>query len=56
MKPHVLQRALWTVAFALVFYWLISYAAISLVNAEHNPTVYHYKYKVCPTPAYTGTR
>lgn len=38
----------WTIACAVLFYWLISYAAISLVNAEHNPVVTHYQHKVCP--------
>lgn len=52
MKPHVLHSALWTVAFSLLFFWLISFAAVSLTNAEHNPTVYHYK--TCPTGTAPG--
>lgn len=40
----------WSVACAVLFYWLLSFAALNLTNAQHNPTVYHYVHKYCPTP------
>ena len=50
MKAYVLNGMLWTVACAVLFYWLFSYAALSLINAQHNPTITHYKNAVCPVP------
>lgn len=47
---------LWAVAAALVVTWVLAYASISYQNAEHNQTVYHYKFKVCPSPTFTGAR
>lgn len=49
MKSQVLHSALWTVAFSVLFFWLISFAAIGLTDAQHNPTIYHYK--LCPAQA-----
>lgn len=46
MKPHVLSSALWTVAFAALLTWLVAFAARGLIEAQHNPVVYHYK--TCP--------
>jgi hypothetical protein len=48
MKPHVLPSMLWTVAFAVLFTWLVAYAARGLIEAQHNPVIYHYK--KCPSP------
>lgn len=44
---------LWTVAAALLFFWYLSFAAIGLTNASHNPTVYHYV-KGCKPPQAVG--
>jgi hypothetical protein len=48
VKPHVLQAALWTVAFAFLFTWLVAFASKGLIEDQHNPVIYHYK--VCPAP------
>lgn len=45
-----LKQYLWAIVGALLVTWLLAYASISYQDAAHNPTVYHYKYKVCPAP------
>lgn len=54
MQGTKLTQYLWAVAAAIVVTWVLTYASISYVNAEHNPTVYHYKYKTCPATNHYG--
>lgn len=51
-----LHVILWSVACALLFYWFFTFAALHLIEAQHNPTVVHYEHKLCPAPQRTPGR